>query len=207
MDNINMIFFEEYKKLDNLFCQMYNDTKGVSSYIEDMENTPVVLCQNIVGWNNTLTYLKRLRHLRNQLAHDISFDVILCTSEDIQWIRNFYDTVLQTNDPIALRTRMEKNKKPQNTNMHGYKRFQNIEMPSQNTNIQGYKRFQNIEMSSQNTNIQGYKRSQNTKISSKNTNNYNDNKQKEPVTKYVVEAVCLIIVLLILSFAAALKIL
>lgn len=129
-----MIFFEEYKKLDNLFCQMYNDTKGVSKYIEDMECTPWGLSQNIEGWTDTLTYLKRVRHIRNQLAHDISFDVVLCTSDDIHWIRNFYETVLSTRDPIALRTRMEKNRMPQKRNVQDNANFQNIETSSRNSN-------------------------------------------------------------------------
>ena len=41
MDNIEILFFEEYKKLDNLCKDLFKSDRGVSQYIEEMECTPL----------------------------------------------------------------------------------------------------------------------------------------------------------------------
>ncbi|SET54916.1 DUF6548 family protein [[Clostridium] polysaccharolyticum] len=118
MENTNIIFFEEYKKLENICRQMYDGNSGVTSYIEDMEDTAISIHLNIRGWDHTLDYLKRVRHIRNQLAHDATFDIELSTQEDIDWVRDFYDKILHTRDPLALRYQMEQPRKNEAKKVH-----------------------------------------------------------------------------------------
>lgn len=102
MENVNLIFFEEYKTLNNVCGQMYSDNRGVTKYIEDMECTSWMISKKIHGWDDTLRQLRRMRHIRNKLAHETSFDVIICTHEDVEWIHEFYESILDARDPIAL---------------------------------------------------------------------------------------------------------
>lgn len=111
MENTNIIFFEEYKKLENICNQMYGGNSGITSYIKDMESTTKSIRLHIREWDNTLHYLKRIRHMRNQLAHEVTYDSELSTQKDIDWVRDFYDKILHTRDPLALLNRIEEHPK------------------------------------------------------------------------------------------------
>lgn len=108
MENVNLIFFEEYRTLNNVCSQMYDDNRGVTLYIEDMESTSYKISKKIDGWDDTLRKLRRMRHIWNQLAHETSFDVIICTQEDVEWVHEFYENILHARDPIALCYKMRK---------------------------------------------------------------------------------------------------
>lgn len=103
MNSLNYIFFEEYKHLEKLCREMYRDKDGVTNYINDMEKAPLWDCANIPNWKTDLEQLKRLRHIRNNLAHtEGAFDEQTCTQADIDWIKNFYNRIMKQFDPLAV---------------------------------------------------------------------------------------------------------
>lgn len=103
MENINYIFFEKYKKLDKLCGDLYQDSFGITHYIDDMKSISIMNYRNIPNWEMDLKELKRLRHICNRLAHaEDAFDENICQPKDIDWIINFYQRILTTSDPLAL---------------------------------------------------------------------------------------------------------
>ena len=70
MDNINILFFEEYKRADKLCREIYNSDKGITSYIDDIKNESSSYKKDIPEWYTCLETLKKLRHKRNILAHE-----------------------------------------------------------------------------------------------------------------------------------------
>ena len=69
-ENTNIIFFDEYKKLDKLCSEMYGkNSGGITCYLNDMMAVPVAQRNRIPEWNQTYDRLRELRHIRNQMAH------------------------------------------------------------------------------------------------------------------------------------------
>ncbi len=103
MNNLNLIFLEEYKQLDKLCSELYDGQPGVTSYINDMKSEDWNDAREISNWKSDLSDLIRLRHIRNHLAHtEGAFDEKLCTSEDVNWVKAFRDRILKQTDPLAL---------------------------------------------------------------------------------------------------------
>lgn len=102
MENINYIFFEEFKRLDKLCRDIYKSSHGVTDYIDDMKSVAWNHSRYIPNWNESLRQLITLRHIRNQLAHtEGAFYEILCTQQDINWLKDFYALILTQSDPMA----------------------------------------------------------------------------------------------------------
>lgn len=103
MNNLNLIFLEEYKQLDKLCSELYDGQPGVTSYINEMKNVNWNDAREISNWKSDLSDLIRLRHIRNHLAHtEGAFDEKLCTSEDVNWVKDFRNRILKQTDPLAL---------------------------------------------------------------------------------------------------------
>lgn len=103
MDNLNYVFFEEYKRVDKLCREMYGDDNGVTNYINDMKAVSFIEYININNWKNDLEQLIRLRHIRNHLAHtEGAFGEKNCTQMDIDWIKNFHRRIMEQSDPMAI---------------------------------------------------------------------------------------------------------
>lgn len=68
---LNNEFIEEYKRLDRLCRGIYNSDKGITNYIDDMSSSSGLGAGGVVGWNDDFQNLKRLRHIRNSLTHDV----------------------------------------------------------------------------------------------------------------------------------------
>jgi len=62
-------FFEAYKHLDKLCCEVLNCSNGVSTYIEQMEASPSGR-RLVPAWDSDYSALKHIRWVRNQIAHD-----------------------------------------------------------------------------------------------------------------------------------------
>ena len=59
--------------------------------------------REISNWKSDLSNLIRLRHIRNHLAHtEGAFDEKLCTSDDVNWMKDFRNRILKQTDPLAL---------------------------------------------------------------------------------------------------------
>lgn len=103
MNNLNFIFLEEYKHLDKLCSELYDGEPGVTSYINDMKSVDWDNARRVPNWKTDLSNLIRLRHIRNHLAHtEGSFDEKLCTTEDVNWLKDFRSRILEQGDPLAM---------------------------------------------------------------------------------------------------------
>ena len=103
-ENTNIIFFDEYKKLDKLCSEMYGkNSGGVTCYLNDMIAVPVMQRNRIPEWNQTYDRLRELRHIRNQMAHgEGSFEDYPCSEEDVLWLFKFQSKIMHISDPLAV---------------------------------------------------------------------------------------------------------
>lgn len=106
MRELNIRFQEQYKRLDKLCKDMYNSSEGVTAYIKFMELMPPNDKRAVLNWDSSYKQLKRMRWMRNQLAHEISIDTDFCKPSDIEWIKQFCDSILSGTDPLARAYRM-----------------------------------------------------------------------------------------------------
>ena len=107
MNNLNYIFFDEFKKLDNVCKDIYGHSSegnlGVTLYLEKMDEMSDEGALRIDGWSSDYARLKKLRHIRNELAHsENSFDYESCSQDDINFIVSFKERILTETDPISL---------------------------------------------------------------------------------------------------------
>lgn len=108
MENINLMFYEEFKKLEKLCNELYiNSTDiqshGVKAYIDDMKNTPYDQSCEVDGWETDFRKLKEYNHKRNQISHqEVSFYDDFFTFDDVVWIRTFRYKILNQTDPLSL---------------------------------------------------------------------------------------------------------
>ena len=96
-------FFDEYKHLEKLCNEIYGGQKGVSLYIEDMEQTPSYVARRIPEWYSDLKNLKRFRAIRNSIAHDSDGEMRSYEEADVEALKEFYDRIMTQRDPLALR--------------------------------------------------------------------------------------------------------
>ena len=103
MISTNTEFFNEYKRLDKLCSEIYGVNNGISSYIDAMDSMECYKVKRITDWVDTLRKLKHFRYIRNEIAHGgIDIDGNLCDFEDIDWIKDFYQRIIEGNDPLSL---------------------------------------------------------------------------------------------------------
>lgn len=103
MNPINFVFFEEFKKLEKLCNDIYATHNGVIRYIDDMKTVSYSEFHNIPNWGTDLNTLKRLRHIRNNLAHtEGAFEENICTQSDVEWVQVFHKRILNQTDPLAM---------------------------------------------------------------------------------------------------------
>lgn len=102
MDQRNVAFLETYKRLDKLCQELYDDNKGVTSYIDDLKQQSAIGRRRIPGWDHDLNQLIALRHLRNRLTHEVgTMEKPLCTQEEIEEIETMHQRILSRTDPLA----------------------------------------------------------------------------------------------------------
>ncbi|MCI8589853.1 MAG: hypothetical protein HFE77_03985 [Clostridiales bacterium] len=95
-----MNFMSAYKHLDNL-CKDMNGI-GITGYIKDMEQITTG-SYYVKSWNSDYQQLKHYRHIRNQIAHETyANEENMCSDEDIEWLEDFYQRIINQNDPLAL---------------------------------------------------------------------------------------------------------
>lgn len=103
MSNINILFLEEYKRIDNICCDIFHvKTGGVSRYIDEMTVHPPY-SSRVGSWENTLATLKHMRHIRNELSHSIgTLEIPQCNEHDLEWLQGFHESILTQTDPLSL---------------------------------------------------------------------------------------------------------
>ena len=98
----NIKFQEEYKRLDNLCKDCYDTQEGVSYYIGEMERNWSQGVRYVFAWEDTYYELKRVRWIRNQLAHEIgTFDSDIVEEYDLHFVVELCDKILNREDPLA----------------------------------------------------------------------------------------------------------
>ena len=97
-----MSFIDSYKRLEKLCSEIYDDNHGVSSYIDEMINTPIG-SRYVLGWEEDLKQLKHYRWVRNQIVHEPDCsEENMCECGDAEWLDNFHSRIMSGNDPLAL---------------------------------------------------------------------------------------------------------
>ena len=81
MDAKQIELLEEYKYVDAICRDMLGAEKGVTAYIEQLDETPVTVRYWITEWNDEYRQLKHIRWLRNQIAHSIGS--VECSQVDV----------------------------------------------------------------------------------------------------------------------------
>ena len=102
MIELNIKYYELYKKVDRFICDANGSTKGVTLYIEQMEEESLSAQMYVDTWNDDLKMLKQMRWIRNGLSHDAGFDSDICEMADYEWLKNFYDRLMSASDPMAM---------------------------------------------------------------------------------------------------------
>ncbi len=173
MDNMNYVFFEEYKHLEKLCREMYDSYEGVTSYIDDMKKVSFRDYSNIPNWRTDLEQLCRLRHIRNNLAHtEGAFYEQNCTQEDVDWVKDFYRRIMAQSDPLSVLR--------QNSMINNL-------APKQNYNVQNQTFAQGFYVQNQTPNQEFYmpnKTSNQEFYMPYKTPNQEFNKPKEPKKKH-----------------------
>ena len=112
MDAIQVELLEEYKYVDKICQEMLGAEKGVTAYIEQLDETPVTVRYWITEWNDEYRQLKHIRWLRNQIAH--STGTVDCTQSDLEWLKGFHNRLLTQQDILAKAHRVIKESQIQN---------------------------------------------------------------------------------------------
>ena len=92
--------FEEYKRVDKICRDMYSSQNGINQYIADMDQKFSYERSVVSSWDKDYRMLKRVRWLRNQIAHESS--ATECNEEDAAWLEEFHNRLLEQRDPLAL---------------------------------------------------------------------------------------------------------
>ena len=99
MDAIQVELLEEYKYVDKICQEMLGAGKGVTAYIEQLDETPMTVRYWITEWNDEYKQLKHVRWLRNQIAH--STESVECSQADVEWLKGFHNRLLTQQDILA----------------------------------------------------------------------------------------------------------
>ena len=94
-------FFEEYKRLEQLCSDIYSHQNGVSEYLSDMESNAYQGQFKISCWTADYKMLKRVRWVRNQIAHN-SGAYHSSTLADLAFVQDFHSRIISGQDPLSL---------------------------------------------------------------------------------------------------------
>lgn len=100
MRDLNFDFLELYKSTDRFIKDAYSSDKGISAYIELMREKNYT--SRTLGWKADMDNLIRVRKIRNLLSHEVSIDSDICSPEDYEWLKGFYNRLMTANDPLSL---------------------------------------------------------------------------------------------------------
>ena len=102
MRELNVKFMDKYKRLDNLLKQRYDSKDGVTEYINQMENRWNDGVNKVSNFEYIYKRLKHVRWLRNQLAHEVDFETNIVEHSDLNFVNDFYDSVINLSDALSL---------------------------------------------------------------------------------------------------------
>lgn len=103
MDHFNYQFFEEFTKLNMACVSVYQAEDGTLGYLEQMGSVSAVGADLVPNWVQDLEQLHRYRTVYQALSQSTdAFEECLCTKEDVQWIMEFRNKIMERKDPLAL---------------------------------------------------------------------------------------------------------
>ena len=106
-----MGFMDSYKRLEKLCGDAMGDERRLSAYIDEMAGEPYG-SRYVTGWESDLRKLKHYRWVRNQIVHEPDYsEDDLCGPEDVQWLEDFYDRIMNQTDPLTLYWKAKKPKR------------------------------------------------------------------------------------------------
>ena len=105
MQQYEIEFLDNYKRLDAICADMYSCRNGVSEYIAQMEQTPTSKRYKVPMWNEDYRTLKHLRWLRNQITHETTASD--CNYEDVVNVKKFFNRILKQQDSLAFLYKLE----------------------------------------------------------------------------------------------------
>lgn len=100
MTPLEIEYFDEYKKIDRICKDMDSSYIGLTSYIDRMYNMYEYGLRYVGTWEDDLKVLKRLRRVRNSIAHDDEQSI--CNERDLRDLKQFHDDLLSLSDPLAI---------------------------------------------------------------------------------------------------------
>lgn len=110
MQGLDRELFDEFKRVDRICRDMFSSQRGVSEYIEQMEQDFAYGRQRIPSWERDYRSLKRVRWLRNQIAHEMT--ATDCAVDDVEYLQDFHDRLLCQQDPLAVLRRTRQAVRP-----------------------------------------------------------------------------------------------
>ena len=103
MDNFNYQFFEEFTKLDKTCVSVYQAEGGTLGYLAQMRGVSGTGADIVPHWTADLEQLHRYRTIYLALAQSAeAFEECLCSREDVRWIQEFRNRIMERKDPLAL---------------------------------------------------------------------------------------------------------
>lgn len=111
MNEIELEFLEEYKHLEKLLNDVFEVQHGVSEYIKILEEKEHLGSHIVTGWTDDYYGLKHVRHIRNKITHDQ--DASGCEENDIYFVKDFYERVMNQSDPLTLFNKYNQEKQKQ----------------------------------------------------------------------------------------------
>ena len=101
MQTLDISFLQQYIQLDTLLGQLFGSDRGVSDYLEAMEDDdPTAQRLEIPDWLEDYQALHRLRHLRNKITHEPSEDGF-CSQADLALLQQVYQRCIIRDDPLT----------------------------------------------------------------------------------------------------------
>lgn len=101
----NIQFLELYKSVDRFIRDAYASDDGLSAYLRIMENESLFNQRYVPEWEDDYKMLNRVRWIRNQFSHEMSFDSDICEESDQKWLVSFYKRLLASSDPLSMAER------------------------------------------------------------------------------------------------------
>ena len=110
MRRLDQELFDEFKRVDAICRDMFSSQRGVSEYIEQMEQAFADGRRQVPSWERDYRALKRVRWLRNQIAHEMTETD--CAADDVRYLQDFHDRLLHRQDPLAALSRARRIARP-----------------------------------------------------------------------------------------------
>ena len=105
MTDVEMRFFDEYKKLEAFCKNAFSYEKGVTDYINEMEENFPQGTRLVHSWDRDYRVIKRLRHIRNLIGHQTGNSG--CTETDFNDLQRMQLRFFRREDPLLLLKKAE----------------------------------------------------------------------------------------------------